>query len=184
MNLKELFETFSAWAKNFINKILPSSRDFLKLASGIVNFIKNVDADHPEILNALVAVIPGNFDNYLLDKLRASLPSIVVKMKLVLDEAGKTPDEIFAASVKLIQSMEKEYMATTLGALWIHISNVLTDNGVSLKDLQKLQQVWYDEIGKNEVALGPAGGIYPNCDSGYTADPVNKRCVKDPLLNG
>jgi hypothetical protein len=180
MNISNIFESIAGWAKNFISKILPSSQKFLKLASGIVNFIKTADTSHPEILNALVAVIPGSFDNYLLDKLRAALPSIVVKMKLVSDEAGKTPDEIFADAVKLIQSMDSEYRATALGSIWIHLANILTDSGVSQSDLQKIQQAWYDEIGKVEL-LGPDGGIYPNCYSGYDADPVLKRCVKNPL---
>src|SRR6185312_15439637 len=121
MNIKNIIESIGTWASNFIGKILPSSKDFLKLASTIVNFIKTADTDRPELLNAVVDIIPGNWDNYLLDKLRAQLPSIVVKMKLVQDEANKSPEEIFADAIRLIQSMEKEYAATTLGALWIHI---------------------------------------------------------------
>lgn len=170
MNISNIIDSVGTWVKNFINKILPSSKKFLELASTIVNFIKTTDANNPELLDALVAIIPGTWDDYLLQKLRAHLPTIVTKMKLVTDEADKTPDAIFADAVKLIQSMEKEYAATTLGALWIHISNVLTDNGVSLKDLQKIQQAWYDEIGKDSI---------PTCPSGYTWDGT--KCVKDPL---
>jgi len=155
MNLKNIISDISNWASNFIGKILPSSRDFLNLASTIVNFVKNFDGEHPKILDTLVSIIPGKLDDHLLEKLRNALPNIVVKMKLAQDEANKTPDEIFTDAVKLIQSMEPEYRAVALGGLWVHISNVLTDNGVSLKDLQKLQQVWYDQVGKVSAALTP-----------------------------
>lgn len=151
MNIKNIIESIGNWAKNFIGKILPSSKKFLALASGIVNFIKTTDANHPEVLNTITAIIPGDFDNFIVQKIRAALPNIVIKMKLATDFVNKNEDEIFGQAVKVIQSMEKEYAATTLGALWIHLSNVLTDNGVSLKDLQKLQQGWYDEIGKGQV---------------------------------
>lgn len=148
MNISNIFETIANWAKNFISKVLPSSKEFLKLASGIVNFIKTVDTSHPEILNALVAVIPGTFDNYLLDKLRVYLPEIMVNLNLATDESNKTPDQIFADGVKVVQCMLPEYRAVALGSIWAILSNKLTDAGVSLTDLQKLQQAWFDEVGK------------------------------------
>jgi hypothetical protein len=183
MNIKNIINSIGDWAKHFIEKILPSSKEFLKLASGIVNFIKTTDANHPELLNAIVKLIPGTFDDYLVEKLRAHLPVIMVKLNYATDLSNKTADELFAQGVKVIQSMEPKYRALALGAVWAALSDILTDSGVSLKDLQKLQQTWYETIGKDEVVTngGGDGGVYPNCKSGWTADPVLQKCVKDPL---
>lgn len=145
MSLKSIVQSITSWAENFISKILPDSKKLIDITSYIVNGFKTIDAAHPEILNALVALIPGTLDDSILADIRAALPKVLVDLKIVQDEVGKTPDQIVADAVAIVNSSPVK--AVLLGSIWTALANELTKNGVSVSDLQKLQQTFYEEVG-------------------------------------
>ncbi|MDB5032246.1 hypothetical protein [Mucilaginibacter sp.] len=149
MSLKTVVQSISSWATNFISKILPDSKKLIDIASYIVNGFKTIDAAHPEILNTLVALIPGTVDDLILADVRAALPKVLVDLKIVQDEVNKTPDQIVADGVAIVNSSPVK--SVLLGSIWTALSNELTKDGVSITDLQKLQQTFYEEIGKNLI---------------------------------
>lgn len=172
MNIKELLNGITNWATNFIKGLLKSSKDYLVAASAIVNAIKEADAKNPQILDFIVSVIPSNVDDYLLAKLREKLPLIIVGMGY-----AEKVETALEEGIAKIQSLEPEYKATAFAALWIHIANILTDNGVSLKDLQKLQQTFYEIVG-SKVVVTTQGD--PVCIAPKVWNPIAKQC-QDPI---
>lgn len=150
MSLKTIVASITSWAENFISKILPDSKKLIDIASYIVNGFKTIDAEHPEILNTLVALIPGTVDDLILADVRAALPKVLIDLKIVQDEVNKTPDQIVSDAVAIVNSSPVK--AVLLGSIWTALSNELTKDGVSIADLQKLQQTFYEEIGKTLTA--------------------------------
>lgn len=147
MSLKTIADSITAWAVNFISKILPDSRKAIDIASYIVNGFKSIDSAHPEILNTLVALIPGTVDDAILAQVRMVLPKVLVDLKIVQDEESKTLDQIVSDAVVIVNSSPVK--SILLGSVWTALSNELTKDGVSIADLQKLQQTFYEEIGSN-----------------------------------
>lgn len=144
MSLQSIIHAALDAVKNFISHILPSSRKVLDAVTTIVNNVKTFDDAHPEVANTITAFIPGTIDDAIVAKAREYLPQVLVNLFLASAEIGKTPDEIVADGIKALNSLAPEYKATFLGSIWIHLSNLLTDDGVALSDLQKIQQTYYE----------------------------------------
>lgn len=150
MSLKSIEQSLATWASNFISKILPDSKKLIDIASYVVNAFKTIDSAHPEILNTIVALIPGTVDDVILADIRAAVPKVLVDLKIVQDEENKTPDQIVADGVAIVNASPLKPIL--LGSIWTALSNELTKNGVSIPDLQKLQQTFYEEVGKTLTA--------------------------------
>lgn len=173
MSLKSIFQSIASWAENFISHILPSSKKLTDIASAVVNAFKNFDNKNPEVLNTIVALIPGTVDDAILAEVRKALPKVVADLKIVQDIESKTPDQIVAEAISIVNA--SPYKALLLGSIWSALSNELTKNGISIADLQKLQQTYYEEVGSKITPLD----INP-CPQGQKWSDALQKCVDDP----
>jgi len=74
-----------------------------------------------------------------------------------------------------MNKQQQEQKAGWVNWLWSAILWAIDHYGDDVLDIIKTK------IDEKQANRGPEGGTYPNCDPGYTGDPVLKRCVKDPL---
>ena len=146
MNIEQLISDGLDAAKRFIKWLLPSSKHLLDIALSVVNGIKLFDDKNPEIANFLTSIIPGNTDDVIVAKIRSYLPGLLIRLKWADNEAGKTPDQIVADGAAFINSLPESERSVQLQAIWQLISNVLTDDGVSISDLQRIGQTYYDAV--------------------------------------
>jgi hypothetical protein len=143
MNIDQLISDGLDAAKRFIKWLLPSSKHILDIALSIVNGMKSFDDSHPEVVNFVTSLIPGNTDDAIVAKIREYLPAVLVRLRWADTEAAKDDDELVADASKFINSLPVGERSVALQVIWQLISNRLTDDGVSISDLQKIGQVYY-----------------------------------------
>ncbi len=137
-----IFKQIASWVDNFLTHILPSSKKLIDVATHAINAFKSFDAGHPEVLNMIVAAIPGIFDDAILAAVRRCVPEVLTDLKIVQDVVGKTDEQITAEGVDIVN--DSPLKSVLLGSMWTALSNKLTQNGVSISDLQKVQQFNYE----------------------------------------
>ncbi len=123
---------------------LPSEiKAALQIGITITENIKNF-VDSP-IVDILTSIIPGNIDDVIKDKLRASLPVLLTELKLVESSLSLTqPDLIVKAAIAVIQTMDKNIKPGILHQLSILMAQVAADGKLSWSDGVLLSQ-WYYE---------------------------------------
>jgi len=149
MNLISIIEDGLDAAKRFIKWLLPSSKHLLDVSLAIVNGIKNYDDKNPEVADFITKIIPGNIDDLIVAKARQYLPAVIIRWRWADNEAGKTPDQIVADGAAYIKTLPVAEQAIQLQGLWQGLSNELTQDGVSITDLQRIGQVYYDSTKSN-----------------------------------
>lgn len=143
MSFKSFLQNAIKSITDFISKILPTSKHLLDIALVVVNGIKLfTDSGVADIAAQLVG---GNAGEAILTKVRQVLPTIFTDLKLADAEAGKTGDEVLKDGITAIQSMPTKAQSTTLQSVWQLLSDALTEDGVTLSDLQKIGQSFYEE---------------------------------------
>ena len=153
MSLKSILKSVTTWAENIIANILPTTKHLTDAASYVVNAFKTIDTAHPEFLNALVALIPSSVPATILAEIRQYLPEVVIELNLAKAEEAKTPSQIVADAAAVINASPQK--ALLLGTVWNALAGKLTKGGLSVSDLQKLQQVYYEEVG-SKLTLNPS----------------------------
>lgn len=143
MSIESILEATISSIKNFIEKILPSSKKLLDLALIIVNGIKTfADSSVTDIITVL---IPGDVDDHIKELIRKKLPAIMIDLKLASSEANKVPEEIVKDGIASVQSMSVNVKSVTLQSIWQLLSNEITQSGINLTNLQKIGQTYYEQ---------------------------------------
>lgn len=116
-------------------------KDAIHIGVLVVENIKNfVDSPSADILTVL---IPGDTDDQVKNWLRAKLPDILIKLRLVDSTLGLTdPVEITAAAIKVLQDLDDDIKSAFLHDLAILIAQVAADGKLSWSDGVYILQ-WY-----------------------------------------
>lgn len=149
------FKTFISGIAQAVSKLFKNltkvAKKSVDIAIKVVDEIKQFDAEHPEAVNLLTALIPGDADNRIAENIRAKLPEIMLKLKLV-DETLELPDaQILIAGIKALQSMEGIYKNATLNSLAILITDAAADGKVTWDELALLPKWYYDNVAVEDV---------------------------------
>lgn len=114
------------------------------VTENVKNFVDSGVAD------IITAIIPGDLDETIKEKLRAALPEILIKLKLAEDCSNlATPNEIVVCALKVLQSVEGDFKSAFLHDLSILIAQVVADGRLSWQDGVYILQWYYDHKFKN-----------------------------------
>lgn len=141
--------------KNFIAKIFNGLAAKAKFAVGIgyniTNAIKNFDTKNPQVADIITALIPGDLDDKLKNKLREHLPKIVIQLKLVDNTLGLTdPNEIMMEAIRTLQQINSDYFIRegNLNNLSIIIAQVSADGKLDWNDAAYVLKWFFDNKNK------------------------------------
>lgn len=145
MSVKSIINSILNFFKKVFHSITPELQTAVKIGVQVTNAIKNFDTNNPEVLDILTAIIPGNFDDLLKEKLRTQLPVILKELQLVQSVTeSMTPEEITAAAIKTIQQLSGDYRSAFLNSLSIIVAQVAADGKLSWNDAVYLLKWYYD----------------------------------------
>lgn len=97
----------------------------------------------------LTAIIPGDLDDKIKNKLREALPKIFIELKLAEQCSGLTdPNEIVQCGIKTLQQIEGDFQSAFLHDLSILIAQVAADGDLDWKDAVYVLQWYYDNVHK------------------------------------
>ena len=143
MNIKALEKAAMADIESFIQKILPDTKQILDVALEVVGGIKTITA-LPEA-DIIAALVPANIGTQVLAKVRQYLPAVLTDLQLADNEAGKSEDQIVKDGIAKVQSLVPKAKSVTLQGIWQLLTAYLTNDAISLSDLQKIGQTWYEK---------------------------------------
>lgn len=133
MNLKSVLSKIVKHIENIFARIRPS----LKKAIGVsVELVENVKkfVDSPAA-DVITAIIPGDADDRMKQKIRKALPGILISLKLAQNCSELTdPDEIVRCAIKTIQSLDGDIRSGFLHSLSVLIAQVAADGRLSWSD--------------------------------------------------
>ena len=143
MSLKTFLEKILRYIKSLFNTIPNEVATALKIGITITENIKTL-VNSP-VADVLAAIIPGDIDNLIRNKLQLSLPVILTELKLVESSLTLTqPNTIVNAAIETIKTMDKNIKSGVLHQLSILITQVVADEKLSWSDGVYLSQ-WYYE---------------------------------------
>ncbi len=143
MNIKSLEKAAMADVESFIHTILPDTKQILDVALEVVGAIKTITA-LPEA-DIAAALVPENIGTQILAKIRQYLPAVLTDLKLADTEAGKSEDEVLKDGITKVQSLVPKAKSVTLQSIWQLVTDYLTNDAISLTDLQKIGQAYYEK---------------------------------------
>ncbi|MGN6604559.1 MAG: hypothetical protein ACTHK8_19020 [Ginsengibacter sp.] len=121
----------------------PILQKAIHIGAQVTEAVKDFDVANPIAADILTALIPGDLDDIIKQKIREALPKIVVELRLVDNAAGLTdPNEIMQAAVKVIQQLDGDYKSAFLHDFAIIVSQVAADGKLTWGDAVYLLQ-WY-----------------------------------------
>ena len=143
MSLKTFLQKILDQIKSLFNNIPNEIATALKIGITITENIKNF-IDSP-VADVLTAIIPGDIDDTIRDKLQLSLPVLLTELKLVESSLNLTqPNSIASAAIETIKTMDKNIKSGVLHQLSILVTQIVADGKLSWSDGVYLSQ-WYYE---------------------------------------
>jgi hypothetical protein len=131
-HIKSLFNTIP-------NEIATALKIGISVTENIKNFVNSPAAD------VLTAIIPGDLDNTIKEKLQLSIPVILTELKPIESSLKLTkPNDIASAAIETITAMDKNIRCGVLHQLSILITQKVADGKLSWSDGVYLSQ-WYYE---------------------------------------
>ena len=144
MSLKSFFKKITSFFSKLFHSLLPELKEAVKFGVVLVNKIKEFDAAHPEVADVLTAIIPGDWDDKLKERVRAELPKILVELKLVDSTLGLSDNEIVLAGIKALTELSARAKAPFLNSLSQLIAQVAADGKLDWDDVVYLEKWVYD----------------------------------------
>jgi len=135
--------------KKTFQGLKPELKKAIAIGVVIVDNMKHfVDSQAADVITAL---IPGDLDDKIKERLRQELPRILVNMKLAETCAYlEEPDEIVACAVKTLQSIGGDYRKAFLNELAVLIAQVAADGKLTWDDGQYILKWYYDNVHKQK----------------------------------
>lgn len=155
MSLKKLVQRIWGGIKKAFQKLSPQLKAAIAIGVTVVDNIKKFTDS--ELADVLTAIIPGDIDDKIKDKLRELLPKIVVEMKLAEQCSGLTdPNEIMACAIKTLQQIGGDWIAdgarkNFYDSLATLIAQVAADGKLDWDD-SKLIAKWFNDNEKAKAA--------------------------------
>lgn len=145
MSLKKFFQKIGAFFQRLFEGLLPELKKAVHVGVTITDAIKNFDLTHPGAADILTAIIPGEWDDNLKNKIRENLPKIMTELRLVDTTLNLTdPNEIMAAAIKVLQQLSGDYRSAFLNSASIVIAQVAADGKFDWNDVVYLEKWYYD----------------------------------------
>ena len=143
MSLKTFLQSILDYIKNLFNNIPNEIAIALKIGITITENIKTfVNSPAADVLTA---IIPGDIDDKIKEKLQLSLPALLTELKLVESSLNLSqPNAIANAAIETIKAMDKNIKSGVLHQLSILITQLVADGKLSWSDGVYLSQ-WYYE---------------------------------------
>lgn len=147
--MKKLLKEIEAFVADLFKGLLPEIQKAVHIGVTVTQAIKNFDTANPEVADILTAIIPGDLDDTIKNKIREELPKIIIELKLVDATLGLTdPNEIMLAAMKVIQQLDEDYSSVSLHNLSILIAQVAADGKLDWSDAILLVEWFYQNYVK------------------------------------
>lgn len=138
--------------KNLFKNLPKEAKNAIHIGVVIVDKIK-VFVDNPAV-DILTALIPGDIDDKIKDKLREFLPKILFELKLA-DSCGQLTDpaQITACAVATLQKIGDDFISDAAkkqfyDSIAVLIATVASDGKLDLSDAKYVLKWYYDHIYK------------------------------------
>lgn len=138
--------------KNFFKKIPKEAKNAIHIGVVVVDKIKSV-VDNPGI-DILTAIIPGELDDKVKDKLREVLPKILRSLRLA-DTCGELTDPaaIVTCAVNTLQQIGDDFIDDAAkkrfyDSIAVLIATVVSDGKLTLSDASYIIKWYYDHVYK------------------------------------
>lgn len=150
--MKKFFKMIGHFFANLWNSLQPTLKQAVDIAVNVTNSIKEFDTAHPDAVNIIANIIPGTYDDAIVARVRAALPDIMLKLRLIKETEGLTdPNEIILAGVKVLQSFEGMVKNTAYNSLVQFITDAAADGKIDWNDLAYLPKWKYDHNPDPEI---------------------------------
>lgn len=147
MSLKNFLRNILNAIGHLFQGLLPELKNAVHIGVTITNAIKEFDLTHPDVADIITAIIPGELDNKIKDKIRGWLPKIVVELRLVEAGLGLTdPNEIMKQAIIVLQGLPgaTDAKKNFLNGLSILVAQVTADGKLDWNDAAYILKWYYD----------------------------------------
>lgn len=152
MSLKSILHGIGNFFSRMFKKLAPIAKKAVDIGVRVTDEIKKFDTEHPDVINTITKLIPGDIDDNIAGKIREKLPEVMLELKLVDATLGLTdPQEIVAAGIKVIQQMAGDYRSATLNSLSIILTRIAADGKIDWADAVYLGKWYYDHKDNDKV---------------------------------
>lgn len=141
MSLKSFFMKIWETIEDFFQGLLPELKDAIRIGVTVVQNIKKVmDTPVPDVLTA---IIPGDVDDKIKERIREYLPKVLVELRLANECSDLTdPNEIVTCALKTLSQIGDDYQSAFLHDLSVLIAQIAADGKLTWSDGVYLAQ-WY-----------------------------------------
>jgi hypothetical protein len=154
--MKKIINSVLTWVTHLFKGLTPALKKAVHIGVVITDAIKTFDTANPLAADIVTAIIPGDLDDKVKERLRANLPKIVIQLKLVDATLGLTnPGEILIAASKMLQQITSDWSIREgfLNNLSIVIAQVASDGKLTWNDAAYLLKWYYDNEYQKQVAI-------------------------------
>lgn len=148
--IKELLGKATAWITRLWKSIKPDAEKALIIGMKITDAIK--DAVNNPAADILTAVIPGDLDDKIKEKLRIAAPKVVITLGLVNEcKDEKDEAEILRCASRTLQNIKESYMGdqaygNLCDSLAVMMAQVAADDKISWDDLKYVSKWFFDNV--------------------------------------
>ncbi len=118
--------------------------NFVRPAVATVENIKKI-VDNP-LVDIVTGIIPGNIDNYIIEKIRLHLPTVLQILR-ISDECLKLekPEEIINCAITKLRLYSPDEKKAAYHSIAAMLSHYMSDKRLSWPEAVHLAQMVYDE---------------------------------------
>lgn len=150
--IKKIWEGLKAHFK----RLPQDAKNAIHIGVIVVEKIK-VFVDNPAV-DILTALIPGDIDDKIKDKLREFLPKILTELRLA-DACGQLTDpaQITACAVATLQKIGDDFISDAAkkqfyDSIAVMVATVAADGKLDLSDAKYVMKWYYDHVYKPQLA--------------------------------
>lgn len=155
MSLKTLLQKIGAGIKKLFKGLGKEAKEAIHIGVVVVDKIKAA-IDSP-VADVLTAIIPGDIDDKIKDKLREFLPKILANMRLA-DSCGQLTDPlaITQCAIQTLKSIGDDFIAegarkNFYDSIAVLVAQVVADGKLDWNDGKYILKWYYDHIYKAEA---------------------------------
>ena len=148
MSLKKFFQRIWDSIENFFQGLLPELKDAIAIGVTVVDNMKKV-MENP-VVDVLTAIIPGDLDDQIKNRLRALLPKILVDLRLASECSELSdPNEIVKCAIKTLQQIGGDFISDSAkknfyDSIAVLVAQVAADGKLSWDDSKYVIKWYYD----------------------------------------
>lgn len=154
MSLKSFTHSILSFVAHLWENLKPEFKKYVHIGVDVAQKIKDFDTANPMVADILASFIPNGVGQEIEAKLRAALPVIIDKLKLIDGNNLSTQDATKfildnIEALNKLTGLDKKIKMDNLAKL---ITDVVADGKLDWKDLAYVTKYYYDNEYKNTVA--------------------------------